>query len=179
MSFTARVRARTGQEVVPLACPCVCYMFWSLSCGRSLTFQSEEKWSPCTTIVSVGRFFFLVDIDGEDAGERLCRTAPEPLGLFQPGPLDARSRLVCLGSKCLTVCPVAVSQPTCKDDAHSPGPCAREHATHSPDTGHIEVQARTTRTFTHADRHTHMPHAFTHTEASRLYSPVPGDTFFF
>lgn len=114
-------------------------------------------------------------------GERLCRKDPEPLSPFQSqAVLASRPRRtkspVCLGSKCLTVSRCGQST-TCKDDAHSPGLCAREHATHSPDTGHIEVQARTThaRSHTRIDT-THMPHAFTHTEASRLYSPVPGDT---
>lgn len=62
------------------------------------------------------------------------------------------------------LCLVADSQPHARTTLTVRGLCAREHATHSPDTGHIEVQARTTHTFTHAYRHTHMPHAFTHTE---------------
>lgn len=96
---------------------------------------------------------------------------PEPLSLFQstaavaPSQVEERSRRL-FGVKVFDCVSLRTVNHMQGRRSQSGGLCAREHATHSPDTGHIEVQARTTHThtFTHAYRHTHMPHAFTHTE---------------
>lgn len=67
------------------------------------------------------------------------------------------------------LCLVADSQPHARTTLTVRGLCAREHATHSPDTGHIEVQARTTHAHTHTRSHTrtdtHICHMHSRTQS--------------
>lgn len=117
---------------------------------------------------------FSVDNDG-GMRMRLCgkkKENSEPLSLFQstvavaPSQVEERSRRL-FGVKVFDCVSLRTVNHMQGRRSQSGGLCAREHATHSPDTGHIEVQARTTHTHTrsHTRIDTHICHMHSRTQS--------------